>query len=47
MEVALSKLAAKERYRLLIGLVVPRRIAFVTTRRKHGVANPAPFSSSI
>ena len=47
MEVALAELAAKERYRLLIGLVVPRPIAFITTRGEDGVVNAAPFSSSI
>ena len=44
MELALSELAAKERYRLLIGLVVPRPIAFITTRSEDGVVNAAPFS---
>lgn len=44
MEVALSELAAKERYRLLIGLVVPRPIAFITTRGAGGIVNAAPFS---
>ena len=44
MELALSELSAKERYRLLIGLVVPRPIAFITTRSEDGVVNAAPFS---
>jgi flavin reductase (DIM6/NTAB) family NADH-FMN oxidoreductase RutF len=44
VEVALSELVAKERYRLLIGLVVPRPIAFITTRGEDGVVNAAPFS---
>jgi flavin reductase (DIM6/NTAB) family NADH-FMN oxidoreductase RutF len=44
VELALSELAAKERYRLLIGLVVPRPIAFITTRSEDGVVNAAPFS---
>jgi len=44
VKVALSELAAKERYRLLIGLVVPRPIAFITTRGEDGVVNAAPFS---
>ena len=44
MDVALAELAAKERYRLLIGLVVPRPIAFITTRGEDGVVNAAPFS---
>jgi flavin reductase (DIM6/NTAB) family NADH-FMN oxidoreductase RutF len=33
-----------ERYKLLIGLVVPRPIALVTTRAEDGVVNAAPFS---
>ena len=44
MELALSELSAKERYRLLIGLVVPRPIALITTRSEDGVVNAAPFS---
>src|SRR6516164_4155470 len=44
VELALSELSAKERYRLLIGLVVPRPIAFITTRSEDGVVNAAPFS---
>jgi len=44
VELALSELSAKERYRLLIGLVVPRPIALITTRSEDGVVNAAPFS---
>ena len=32
-------------YRLLVGAVVPRPIAWITTRSKAGVVNAAPFSS--
>lgn len=44
MDFALRDLAPKERYRLLIGLVVPRPIAFITTRDEKGLINAAPFS---
>jgi flavin reductase (DIM6/NTAB) family NADH-FMN oxidoreductase RutF len=39
-----SALAGASRYRLLISLIVPRPIAFVSTRSAEGVANLAPFS---
>lgn len=39
-----SSLSARERYKLLIGAVVPRPIALVTTIDKDGVVNAAPFS---
>src|SRR4051812_4674329 len=32
------------RYKLLVGLIVPRPIAFVSTYNENGVANCAPFS---
>ncbi|WP_084360481.1 flavin reductase family protein [Hydrogenophaga palleronii] len=32
-------------YRLLVGAVVPRPVAWITTRSKNGVVNAAPFSS--
>jgi flavin reductase (DIM6/NTAB) family NADH-FMN oxidoreductase RutF len=32
-------------YRLLVGAVVPRPVAWITTRSKGGVVNAAPFSS--
>lgn len=32
-------------YRLLVGAVVPRPVAWITTRSKSGVVNAAPFSS--
>lgn len=37
-------LTPRERYKLLIGAVVPRPIALVTTISKAGVVNAAPFS---
>jgi flavin reductase (DIM6/NTAB) family NADH-FMN oxidoreductase RutF len=40
----LGKLEPRERYRLLIGLVVPRPIALVTTVSRAGVVNTAPYS---
>ncbi len=39
-----AALTPRERYKLLIGAVVPRPIALVTTISKAGVANAAPFS---
>jgi flavin reductase (DIM6/NTAB) family NADH-FMN oxidoreductase RutF len=44
LEFDLSKLQPRERYKLLIGLVVPRPIALVTTVSKGGVVNTAPYS---
>ncbi len=38
-------LAAETAYRLLTGIVVPRPIAWVTTRSDSGVVNLAPFSA--
>lgn len=35
---------AKTRYKLLVGTVVPRPIAFVTSVNRQGVVNAAPFS---
>jgi flavin reductase (DIM6/NTAB) family NADH-FMN oxidoreductase RutF len=40
----LAKLERRERYKLLIGLVVPRPIALVTTISRAGVVNTAPYS---
>lgn len=37
-------LSPRERYKLLIGAVIPRPIALVTTISKDGIANAAPFS---
>jgi flavin reductase (DIM6/NTAB) family NADH-FMN oxidoreductase RutF len=39
-----EQLSARDRYKLLIGTVIPRPIAFVTTVNEHGQANAAPFS---
>ncbi len=39
-----ADLTARERYKLLIGAVVPRPIALVTTIGLDGVVNAAPFS---
>jgi flavin reductase (DIM6/NTAB) family NADH-FMN oxidoreductase RutF len=39
-----AALAPRDRYRLLIGAVVPRPIAWVTTLSAGGVVNLAPFS---
>lgn len=39
-----SSLTERENYKLLIGSVIPRPIAFVTTVTEDGVVNAAPFS---
>ncbi|WP_456279435.1 flavin reductase family protein [Bacillus sp. AK128] len=39
-----SSISERESYKLLIGSIVPRPIAFVTTLSKEGVLNGAPFS---
>ncbi|MEI4196924.1 flavin reductase family protein [Roseovarius sp. E0-M6] len=39
-----SELEARDRYKLLIGSVVPRPIAWVTTLSTSGVPNAAPYS---
>jgi len=39
-----AKLAPIERYKLLIGVVVPRPIALVTSIDENGLVNAAPFS---
>jgi len=44
MDLELSRLPALERYKLLIGLVIPRPIGWVSTWNENGVANCAPFS---
>jgi flavin reductase (DIM6/NTAB) family NADH-FMN oxidoreductase RutF len=44
MDLRLADLPALERYKLLIGLVIPRPIAWVSTWSANGVANCAPFS---
>ena len=47
MELTLSEVPALERYKLLIGLVIPRPIACISTINEHGVANCAPFSLQV
>ena len=44
MELELAQLPALERYKVLIGLVIPRPIAWISTWSENGVANCAPFS---
>ena len=44
MEFDLAGLAARDRYKLLGGLVIPRPIALVTSRSPAGHDNAAPFS---
>lgn len=44
MEFDFSKLPARHCYKLLVGLVVPRPIALVSTLGSNGVVNAAPFS---
>ena len=39
-----AELSARERYKLLIGTVIPRPIAFITTLSKEGGRNAGPFS---
>lgn len=42
-----SELSEREVYRLLTGIVVPRPIAWVTTRSEDGGVNLAPFSAYV
>ena len=44
MNLEISSLPALERYKLIIGLVIPRPIGWVSTWSENGVANCAPFS---
>jgi len=44
VDLELARISAHERYKLLIGLVIPRPIAWISTRSANGVANCAPFS---
>jgi flavin reductase (DIM6/NTAB) family NADH-FMN oxidoreductase RutF len=44
MEFNPAELTTTERYKLMIGAVVPRPIAFVSTVSPDGIANVAPFS---
>ena len=45
MEIETSSLTENERYKLLVGLVIPRPIALVSTHSENGVANCAPANS--
>jgi flavin reductase (DIM6/NTAB) family NADH-FMN oxidoreductase RutF len=44
MDIDIEALAARERYKLMAGLITPRPIALVTTVSAKGVMNAAPFS---
>jgi flavin reductase (DIM6/NTAB) family NADH-FMN oxidoreductase RutF len=44
VELELARLPPHETYKILIGLVIPRPIAWVSTWSDNGVANCAPFS---
>ena len=44
MELKLTDVSPVERYKLLIGLVIPRPIAWISTVNEAGVNNCAPFS---
>ena len=39
-----DKITERENYKFLIGSIIPRPIAFVTTLSEDGVINGAPFS---
>lgn len=43
-DLTIAELPPPERYKLLIGLVIPRPIAWISTINEQGVANCAPFS---
>jgi flavin reductase (DIM6/NTAB) family NADH-FMN oxidoreductase RutF len=45
MRILASELDPQQTYRLVTGVVVPRPIAWVTTRSSEGVVNLAPFSA--
>lgn len=44
MQIDPKKQTKAENYKLLIGSVLPRPIAFVTSKNTHGLVNAAPFS---
>jgi flavin reductase (DIM6/NTAB) family NADH-FMN oxidoreductase RutF len=44
VDLELAQLPPLERYKLLIGLVIPRPVAWISTYSENGVANCAPFS---
>lgn len=39
-----ESMSEKENYKFLIGSIIPRPIAFITTKSEEGVVNAAPFS---
>ncbi len=39
-----KQISERDNYKLLIGTIIPRPIAFVTTKSKEGIVNGAPFS---
>jgi hypothetical protein len=45
MQFDIDSMAATDRYELLLGTVVPRPIALVTTISSDGMINAAPFSA--
>lgn len=44
MELSMAELARQAKYKLLIGCVIPRPIAWVTSMDRAGLVNAAPFS---
>ena len=44
MDLELGELTPTERYKLIVGLVIPRPIAWISTVNEAGVANCAPYS---
>jgi flavin reductase (DIM6/NTAB) family NADH-FMN oxidoreductase RutF len=44
MDIELRGLTPPERYKLIVGLVIPRPIAWISTVNEAGVANCAPYS---
>ena len=44
MDIELRGLTPAERYKLIVGLVIPRPIAWISTVNESGVANCAPYS---
>ena len=44
MQFDIDKMAAMNRYELLLGTVVPRPIALITTISSNGAINAAPYS---
>ncbi|WNC13199.1 flavin reductase family protein [Brevibacillus brevis] len=44
MELSMAQLERQEKYKLLIGCIVPRPIAWVTSADESGLVNAAPFS---